>query len=675
MVKSVVQDVCKSIVKSIGGGAFSWAAYWDSLISATVEDATPDKVVLTFSEANSAVYTDFTIAGFTISSGSWCGSVLTLILSEEVLYGESLVINYVPTSKTQTVTNNTLSYHYVDVFAGDNGDDGSIDSPWETLAYADTQLATNANLKLKYPDGTWHRSPAYWHTLSAFFPMVAGVDTSKIYDVANGVVGTIVGDVKYSGTKYTGISLEDGGYVDLGAGVLGIGTGDQTILATVYPTSNAAGPFAILSNGAFGGQAGYGLYYKDGKVGYQMRTAASYILTLGNTAFFNPEHATPQVIVSTVKRNDETGMKIYVDGTSDQTPVDTRPLATDNLTNATKKTIIGASEAASVAFKLTALWIKEIRIYSSELDQTNVTAISTEATATMNKDYSFGSGAFISMGSEKDYYTSVNPILSISASHTGPFFPIPQVTYTGRAIEYFANARLIALNESKCNGMTPSCSGELNWLMCHIVPNQNGLQYFARSHNGINWEYISTLPSSGTLLGMGDFFIENDDPTDFNNIHLIIEDIDDGKICESHPLNALFTEWSTPIILFDTGVISTFNVSMIKIGTTYHCFFSTFFGGHHYWYHATGTTGVFTVTNDWAVVDTGDWSGLGDIEVTSFFNTSGSTWIMIYLDLAVPGYVWKYSTSLDDCATWSAGTLIRSLSVPLQYAVGVIKLI
>ncbi len=110
-------------------------------------------------------------------------------LSTEVLYGESLVINYVPTSKTQAVTNNTLSYHYVDVFAGDNGDDGSIDSPWLTLAYADTQLATNANLKLKYPDGTWHRSPAIWHTLRAFFPMVAGADTSKVYDVANGVVG------------------------------------------------------------------------------------------------------------------------------------------------------------------------------------------------------------------------------------------------------------------------------------------------------------------------------------------------------------------------------------------------------------------------------------------------------------------------------------------------------
>ena len=89
------------------GGAFSWEAYWASLISATVEQAAPTHVVLTFPTAQPSLgASDFTIAGFTINSVSWTGAVLTLVLSTAVVYGDSLVVTFVKTGGTAAVTNN-----------------------------------------------------------------------------------------------------------------------------------------------------------------------------------------------------------------------------------------------------------------------------------------------------------------------------------------------------------------------------------------------------------------------------------------------------------------------------------------------------------------------------------------------------------------------------------------
>lgn len=654
----------------------SLSSYWSTLISATVEDANPDKVVLTFSASNTAVASDFTIDGFTISSGYWCGSVLTLILSTEVLYGESLVINHVPTSKTQNITNNTISYHYVDSFSGNDANDGTIAHPYKTLTYADTQLAANAPLKLKYPDGTWHRSPAIWHTLRAFFPMVAGADTTKVYDVANGLVGTISGAVKYSGTKYPGISLESNGYVDLGAGALGIGTGDQTILASVFPASNGTGPFVIFSNGAIGAQKGWALGYSSDKAYYQMRSTTTSLNIIGGTTVTKstlPNDS--RVIVSTNKRNNAAGMKLYMDGVSDASAVDNTPLSTTDLTNSTAKTLIGARDASGVGFYLGALWIKELRIYSSELAESDVIAATIEARATINTDYAFGSGSYISMGIDSDFYTSTHLHLGISGNYNTPFFPITQATYTGNPSAQFGNASIIALNTNKCNGTIPACAGEINWLMCHVSSTTDSLHPpdIAKSHNGIDWSFIMRHPGIGPDEHLGcSWFVDNDDPTDISNIHLILCDVYTGDIYESHPLNSEYTQWSDVVLIFNTGIIQSFQPSIIKIGSTYHCFFSTFSGGNHYWIHATGTTGVFTETNDWEVVQTGDWSGLGHLEVTSFFFVGGTTWRMIYLDITA--MKWKYTTSTDNCATWSAGTIINSLSTPLQYAVGAIKL-
>lgn len=100
-------NILKNKIPFRTGGGTSWSSYWLTLISAIIEDAAPTNVVLTFPTAKPALgATDFTIAGFTISSASWTGSVLTLVLSTAVIYGDSLTVTFVPTGGTNAVTNN-----------------------------------------------------------------------------------------------------------------------------------------------------------------------------------------------------------------------------------------------------------------------------------------------------------------------------------------------------------------------------------------------------------------------------------------------------------------------------------------------------------------------------------------------------------------------------------------
>jgi hypothetical protein len=89
------------------GGGTSWSSYWLTLISATVENAAPTNVVLTFPSAQTSLgATDFTIAGFTISSASWVGDVLTLVLTSAVAYDDTLTVTFVKSGGTHAITNN-----------------------------------------------------------------------------------------------------------------------------------------------------------------------------------------------------------------------------------------------------------------------------------------------------------------------------------------------------------------------------------------------------------------------------------------------------------------------------------------------------------------------------------------------------------------------------------------
>ena len=110
-----------------GGGGINWSSYWATLISATVENAAPTHVVLTFPTAQTSLgASDFTIAGFTISSVSWTGAVLTLVLSIGVKYGDALIVTFVTTGETANVTNN-VGYYLYDTFA--TSDAAPVSSP------------------------------------------------------------------------------------------------------------------------------------------------------------------------------------------------------------------------------------------------------------------------------------------------------------------------------------------------------------------------------------------------------------------------------------------------------------------------------------------------------------------------------------------------------------------
>ena len=90
-----------------GGGGINWSSYWATLISATVETAAPTHVVLTFPTAASLTAADFTMDGFTISSASWTGAVLTLVIAEPVtVFHGDLVLTFDKTGTDTTVTNN-----------------------------------------------------------------------------------------------------------------------------------------------------------------------------------------------------------------------------------------------------------------------------------------------------------------------------------------------------------------------------------------------------------------------------------------------------------------------------------------------------------------------------------------------------------------------------------------
>ena len=147
-------------------GGIDYLHYWTTLISATVETAAPTHVVLTFPTAQtSLVAADFTIAGFTISSASWTGAVLTLVLSTAVLvFDEDLTITFVKTGDTGTVTNNVA-------------DDGNT-QVW--LNYKDDTTITKSAANLV---SLWEDKLASGNDVAQ-----AGADNLKpIYDILRGV--------------------------------------------------------------------------------------------------------------------------------------------------------------------------------------------------------------------------------------------------------------------------------------------------------------------------------------------------------------------------------------------------------------------------------------------------------------------------------------------------------
>lgn len=97
-----------------GSTGVDWSSYWATLISATVGNAAPTDVVLTFPSGQpSLLATDITatVNGVArgVSSASWAGGVWTVVLASAVEYADVVVVTF-KTGQTKTVTNNVLTY-------------------------------------------------------------------------------------------------------------------------------------------------------------------------------------------------------------------------------------------------------------------------------------------------------------------------------------------------------------------------------------------------------------------------------------------------------------------------------------------------------------------------------------------------------------------------------------
>ena len=642
-------------------------SYWTPL-TLVVQDATPNHVDITFPSAKTVLASDFTIAGFTVNSGSWTGVVYTLVLSTDILPGNTLTVVY--KGKSYSVTNNIVNY-YVDVFNGNDSNAGTINHPFATLAHADSVLSLNAPLKLKYPNEKWVIAPAYWHGLKALFPMFNDGITKNCYDVANGITGLSLAGTTLLAFQSNGIAFDGTGNscIQFGTGVLGMGTGDETIIVNIRPTFNDNSLHAIFSNGAFGGEVGHGIPQNNKEFGFQLRNAGTIVYNYTDAQTIPGNY----IIAATVKRNDSNGLKIYLNGVFKNSPGDsTVSLGVQDLTSTTRNTYIGAGPAQ--VYPIKADWIKELRVYNTALGQSDITAAYNEMVSNGSVVFPFSSGDYYAMGIGPTYGANVVSLFQ-GFNQAGKFHKLPEVTYTGAPTSGFGNAKVLPLIKNKCNNTIIPQVGEVNWLMTHEIITANPM-YVATSYDGIHWAYLTQLPAN--CLGQGDFYVDNGDPSDYHNIHVISFVPATGKVYETHPTTAGFTTWSDAVCIFTHSLITPtylWNESIVLIGGVYHMLFSD---DNHYMVHAICTHDPFTLSNDWTITQTGDWSSLGTCESYSLFNIGGNSWVLYYLEIntGTPAHsLYKYSISNDNLVTWSTGVEIAELSYPkLQYSCSFVKL-
>jgi len=199
------------------GGGVNWTSFWASLISATVENAAPTHVVLTFPTAQtSLVATDITAtingANDPVVSASWLGGVWTVVLTSTVIYGDVVVMTFVKTGGTANVTNNVMpnigAYPMLDV------------EPLSTpIIYVDS-AATGAN------NGTsWINA---YTTINA--ALTAAAASGDVIEISGGTVTKtytenldVTKNVVIQGSKtvgHSGTVIQSGGFISHNTGGL-----------------------------------------------------------------------------------------------------------------------------------------------------------------------------------------------------------------------------------------------------------------------------------------------------------------------------------------------------------------------------------------------------------------------------------------------------------------------
>jgi hypothetical protein len=94
---------------SFSRGGQNWESYWANLISATVENAAPRNIIMTFANSDTSLLaTDFSVNGFYVYSISRdvTNKIITLTLNTYVVYGDVLTLTFTKTGGTADVTNN-----------------------------------------------------------------------------------------------------------------------------------------------------------------------------------------------------------------------------------------------------------------------------------------------------------------------------------------------------------------------------------------------------------------------------------------------------------------------------------------------------------------------------------------------------------------------------------------
>lgn len=213
-----------SSISPLGTREDNWSSYWATLISATVEDATPTHVALTFPFAQPSLgATDFTIAGFTINSASWTGPVLTLVLSAAVIYGDSLTIAFVKTGNTHVITNNVIIVWDGTVGDSFDGGTGSQSNPYlissgEALAYLASRVNAGTNQSGIYFKQTNHINLASipWTPIGIaspnYFSGLYDGDGKKLFNLnvdRNANYAGLFGYI-YAGSKVAMLGIESG---------------------------------------------------------------------------------------------------------------------------------------------------------------------------------------------------------------------------------------------------------------------------------------------------------------------------------------------------------------------------------------------------------------------------------------------------------------------------------
>jgi lysophospholipase L1-like esterase len=190
-------SVSKIPIPFRGAGGISWQTYWATLISATVENAAPTHVVLTFPTAQTSLgATDFTVAGFTISSASWTGAILTLVLSTNVKPTDKPILTFTKIDAKINIVNNvypaeldTNTLVWYRYGAGIAKDVSNKISAWNDLSGNDHHLSSSGTAMPTFDDGVLFDGIANYMKTANFvfnqpftFYGVFKLDTPRQYD-------------------------------------------------------------------------------------------------------------------------------------------------------------------------------------------------------------------------------------------------------------------------------------------------------------------------------------------------------------------------------------------------------------------------------------------------------------------------------------------------------------